>query len=71
MSFGKSYPQEVTRGNAAGSRTNFGVSWQIVPTALGKLMGDPHPEKSRRVMQAMLKMQKIDIKTLQQAYEES
>lgn len=47
----------------------FGVSWQIIPTALGKLMGDPDPEKSSRVMKAMLRMDKIDINTLRQAYD--
>ena len=47
----------------------FGVSWQIIPSALGKLLGDPDPEKSSRVMKAMLQMEKIDIKTLQQAYD--
>jgi len=47
----------------------FGLSWQIIPTALGKLMGDPDPEKSKRVMQAMLGMAKIDITGLQRAYD--
>src|SRR4029077_19979440 len=47
----------------------FGLSWQIIPTALGKLMSDPDPEKSKRVMKAMLQMDKIDIRGLQQAYE--
>lgn len=47
----------------------FGVSWQIIPTALGKLLGDPDPEKSGRVMKAMLQMQKIDIRGLQEAYQ--
>jgi len=47
----------------------FGLSWQIIPTALGKLMSDPDPEKSKRVMQAMLTMDKIDIAKLQAAYE--
>ena len=46
----------------------FGLSWQIIPTALGKLMGDPDPKKSRRVMDAMLKMDKIEIKKLEEAY---
>jgi|FLYL01.1.fsa_nt_gi predicted 3-demethylubiquinone-9 3-methyltransferase (glyoxalase superfamily) len=45
----------------------FGVSWQIVPTVLPKLLSDPDPEKSQRVMQAMLQMKKLDIATLQQA----
>src|SRR6266550_823584 len=46
----------------------FGVSWQIIPTALGELMQDPDPAKSQRVMQAMLKMGKIDVAGLKQAY---
>lgn len=50
-------------------KDKFGLSWQIVPTALGKLMGDSDPEKAGRVMQAMLKMIKIDIAGLQQAYD--
>jgi predicted 3-demethylubiquinone-9 3-methyltransferase (glyoxalase superfamily) len=47
----------------------FGVSWQIVPRALGELLGDEDPEKSRRVMEAMLQMSKIEIDGLQRAYE--
>src|SRR3979411_1432576 len=47
----------------------FGVSWQIIPTALGELMGDPDDEKSDRVMKAMLQMTKIDIEGLQRAYD--
>jgi len=46
----------------------FGISWQIVPTALGKLMSDPDPQKTSRVMQALMQMIKIDIQGLQQAY---
>jgi len=48
----------------------YGVSWQIVPTVLGELLGDPDPVRARRVMEAMLKMKKLDIKGLQQAYEQ-
>ena len=51
-------------------KDKFGLSWQIVPTALGELMGDKDPEKAGRVMQAMLKMVKIDIAGLQQAYDQ-
>ncbi len=47
----------------------FGVSWQIVPIALGKLMSDPDPAKSQRVMQALLQMDKLDIQRLQDARE--
>ncbi len=49
-------------------KDRYGLSWQIVPSALGELMGDPDPEKSQRVMQAMLKMGKIEIAGLQKAY---
>ena len=49
-------------------KDKFGLSWQIVPRALPELLGDPDPEKSKRVMEAMLKMKKIDIKALQEAY---
>ena len=49
-------------------RDKFGVSWQIIPTALGELLGDPDPQKAGRVMQAMLQMSKIDIGALKQAY---
>jgi len=47
----------------------YGLSWQIIPTALPRLLGDKDPKKANAAMQAMLKMQKIDIKGLQQAYE--
>jgi predicted 3-demethylubiquinone-9 3-methyltransferase (glyoxalase superfamily) len=49
-------------------KDKFGVSWQIIPDALGELMQDPDPAKAQRVMQAMLQMSKIDIKGLQDAY---
>jgi predicted 3-demethylubiquinone-9 3-methyltransferase (glyoxalase superfamily) len=45
----------------------YGVTWQVVPTVLGELLQDEDPEKVKRVMQAMLQMQKLDIKTLQEA----
>ena len=48
-------------------KDKYGVSWQIVPMELGELLNDPDPEKSRRVMNAMLQMKKIDIETLKQA----
>jgi predicted 3-demethylubiquinone-9 3-methyltransferase (glyoxalase superfamily) len=49
-------------------KDKFGLSWQIVPTKLGELLGDPDQEKAGRVMQAMLKMSKINIEELQAAY---
>ena len=51
-------------------RDKYGLSWQIVPSALRELMGDKDPEKSKRVMKAMLQMTKIDIQGLQQAYDQ-
>ena len=50
-------------------KDRYGVSWQIVPTSLTKLLSNPDPEKSARVMKAMLQMKKIDINTLKQAVE--
>ena len=50
-------------------KDKFGVSWQVVPTALPRLLGDPDPEKANRVMQAMLQMKKIEIAKLQEAYD--
>lgn len=49
-------------------KDKFGVSWQIVPPILGELLNDEDEAKSQRVMQAMLQMAKLDIKTLKQAY---
>src|SRR4051812_33548540 len=51
-------------------KDKFGLSWQVVPAILSKLLSDPDPKKSQRVMQAMLQMRKIDIPTLQKAYDQ-
>ena len=48
-------------------RDKYGLSWQVVPTILGELMQDKDPEKSRRVMEAMMQMQKLDIAGLERA----
>jgi predicted 3-demethylubiquinone-9 3-methyltransferase (glyoxalase superfamily) len=50
-------------------KDRYGVSWQIVPTALGEMMKDKDKEKARRVAEAMLKMVKLDIAGLRKAYE--
>jgi predicted 3-demethylubiquinone-9 3-methyltransferase (glyoxalase superfamily) len=50
-------------------KDKFGVSWQIIPTTLMELMSDPDDEKSSHVMQAMLKMTKIDVQALKDAYD--
>jgi predicted 3-demethylubiquinone-9 3-methyltransferase (glyoxalase superfamily) len=50
-------------------KDKFGISWQIIPKALGELLGDKDPQKSQRVMRAMMKMVKIDVAELKRAYE--
>jgi predicted 3-demethylubiquinone-9 3-methyltransferase (glyoxalase superfamily) len=50
-------------------KDKFGVSWQVVPTVLNELVGGPDPEGSKRAMEAMLKMQKLDVQKLQDAYD--
>lgn len=52
-------------------KDKFGLSWQIIPSALGKLLRDPNPEKAGRVMQAMLKMNKIIVADLEAAYNQN
>jgi predicted 3-demethylubiquinone-9 3-methyltransferase (glyoxalase superfamily) len=52
-------------------KDKYGLSWQIIASALGKLLGDKDPAKANRVMMAMLQMDKIDIQRLQQAYDQA
>ena len=59
------------KGRCGWLKDKYGLSWQIVPTALGELMNDKDPEKAKRVMQALLQMDKIDIKKLEEAYEQA
>ncbi len=49
-------------------KDKFGLSWQIVPTILGKLMTDKDPARSNRVLQALMQMKKLDIAALKKAY---
>jgi predicted 3-demethylubiquinone-9 3-methyltransferase (glyoxalase superfamily) len=58
------------KGPCGWLKDKYGLSWQIIPTALPELLGDPDPEKAGRVMQAMLHMSKIDIQGLRRAYEQ-
>lgn len=64
--------KRLSAGGKAGQcgwlKDRYGVSWQIVPIVLGEFLSDKDAEKSRRVMQAILKMKKLNIKTLRQAY---
>ena len=55
------------KGRCGWVRAKFGLSWQIIPSVLGELLQHPDPAKAKRVMEAMLKMDKIDIKGLQEA----
>ena len=56
-------------GNCGWLKDKYGLSWQIIPTVLNELLGDPDREKAGRAMQAMLQMKKIDIQGLQQAFD--
>jgi predicted 3-demethylubiquinone-9 3-methyltransferase (glyoxalase superfamily) len=49
-------------------KDKFGLSWQVNPGVLGRMLNDPDPKKAKRVMEAMLKMGKIDIAALERAY---
>jgi predicted 3-demethylubiquinone-9 3-methyltransferase (glyoxalase superfamily) len=60
-----------SEGRCGWLQDRYGLSWQIIPSALGKMLGDKDPGKSQRVMKAMLQMNKIDIETLKQAYDQA
>jgi predicted 3-demethylubiquinone-9 3-methyltransferase (glyoxalase superfamily) len=68
------YWEKLSAGGKEGQcgwlKDKFGLSWQIVPTILGKLMQDKDPKKSGRVMKAMLQMHKLDIAALKRAAEQ-
>jgi len=66
--WGNSLPMAVKNHSAVGSRTKFGLSWQVTPTVLIDMLHDKDPEKAERVMKAMLQMQKIEIPKLKAAY---
>ncbi len=57
------------KGRCGWLKDKYGLSWQIIPSALPEMLQDEDPVKARRVLQAMLEMDKIDIPTLQRAYE--
>ena len=72
---GRPFWSKLSEGGEEGPcgwlKDRFGLSWQIVPTALPELLGDPDREKAQRVMAAMLKMRKIDIDELERAAAEA
>ena len=51
-------------------KDKFGLSWQIVPNAMGRMLGDKDAAKAKRILNAMLQMDTLDLKALQQAYDE-
>jgi predicted 3-demethylubiquinone-9 3-methyltransferase (glyoxalase superfamily) len=63
---------KLTEGGEEGRcgwlKDKYGLSWQIIPTALGEMLNDKDPGKAKRVMDAMLQMSKIDVETLKRAY---
>jgi predicted 3-demethylubiquinone-9 3-methyltransferase (glyoxalase superfamily) len=68
------YWTQLTEGGEPGPcgwlKDKFGVSWQVVPTALSELLNDPDPGRSQRAMNAMLQMSKIDIAAIRKAADE-
>jgi predicted 3-demethylubiquinone-9 3-methyltransferase (glyoxalase superfamily) len=56
-------------GECGWLKDKYGLSWQVVPTVLGEMLQDKDPKKSEKVMEALIQMRRIDIKTLKQAYE--
>jgi len=67
------YWQALTAGGEEGPcgwlKDRYGLSWQVNPIALGRMLSDPDPVRAKRVMEAMLKMKKIDTAALQRAYD--
>jgi predicted 3-demethylubiquinone-9 3-methyltransferase (glyoxalase superfamily) len=57
------------KGQCGWLKDKYGLSWQIVPAALGEMLGDRDPSKVQRVTEAMLKMSKIDVAVLKRAYD--
>jgi predicted 3-demethylubiquinone-9 3-methyltransferase (glyoxalase superfamily) len=69
------YWEKLSAGGEQGPcgwlKDRYGLSWQINPIVLGEMLSDPDADKARRVMEAMLQMNKIDIPTLQRAYDQA
>jgi predicted 3-demethylubiquinone-9 3-methyltransferase (glyoxalase superfamily) len=59
-----------TKQSCGWLKDKFGLSWQVVPTVLGQMLHDKNRAKANSVMNAMMKMEKIDIKALEQAYDQ-
>ncbi len=67
------YWRKLSEGGEEGPcgwlKDRYGLSWQVVPSVLGEMLSDPDPVKSKRAMEAMLKMKKLDIAALRRAYD--
>lgn len=67
------YWNELSKGGEKSQcgwlKDRYGLSWQVFPKGIDEWVGDPHSEKSQRAMKAMLRMKKIDLAKLKQAYE--
>jgi len=65
------YWERLTDGGEEGQcgwlKDRFGLSWQVVPTGMGEVLGDPDPERAQRAMQAMLGMSKLDVDAMRKA----
>jgi predicted 3-demethylubiquinone-9 3-methyltransferase (glyoxalase superfamily) len=65
------YWEKLTDGGSEGPcgwcKDKFGLSWQVTPTGMDEMFSDPDPERARRAMEAMFKMKKLDLATLQAA----
>ncbi len=59
------------KGRCGWLKDKYGLSWQVIPSVLGKLMQDKNPQKSARVRDTMLKMGKLEIEGLQKAYDQA
>lgn len=69
--FWEKLSQGGEKGRCGWLKDKFGLSWQIVPSALSRLMSDPNPKKSKAVFEAMMKMNKIEISDLQRVYDQN
>lgn len=69
--FWEKLSQGGEQGRCGWLKDKFGLSWQIIPTALSKLMSGPSPTKSKAAFDAMMKMNKIEISDLQRAYDQN
>ena len=66
---GEAFAGRTNQSRCGWLKDKYGLSWQIIPSVLIKMLRDENTGKAKRVMEAMLQMTKIDISLLQQAYD--